>query len=97
MDALTPVLIVALLATGVVGGPILAALIVQRDGPWAAFLRKHVRSVWVFVAACWALVAGVGFSGAQGFSSLSAWAGVVACVSALFLARSAMAQDTHAH
>jgi hypothetical protein len=94
MDVL---LIVAFLVTGLVGGPVVAAVIVQRNGPWAGFLRRHVRSGWLLVAACWAVVAITNFWEAAGLSSLLAWVGLVSCVMALCLAFSARSQTKQAH
>ena len=89
-------LLSALMVTMLVGGPVGAAIIVHRNGSWAALLRRHMRSLLLLVAVGWAVVAVINFWDASWRSWVSAWLGLVLCGLNLFLAFFARPQSKQA-
>jgi len=87
----------AVIVTMPVGGPVIAGVIVQRDGTWVAFLRRHGCALHLLVAGGWAGVAIINFWETAGLSSISAWLALVLCVLALCLAFFARSQSKQAH
>ena len=86
MEPIAVLLVVCAVATLLVGVPIAAAAIAQRDGPTARFLRRHARAVWLAVALGWGAATVLQVLNPGRFEAWLGWVFVLPFLCAIYLA-----------